>query len=125
MIGWNINVYRQKSPIALPATAASHAGERLAAWQTDEYGLAWIDKLVKEGTAIDLGGDGHPCQYTSPSKYITAQITDGPPRANDVWLREDFDFVTDEWLGKTMIDSEVIARCNDEEWLLIVAWDES
>ena len=126
MIGWNISVYRQKNPIVmLPATAASHAGERLAAWQTDEYGLAWIHELVKEGNAIDLGGDGYPCLFTSRSKYLTPQIADSPPRANKVWHREDFDFVRDEWLGKTMINSEVIARCTSDEWLLIVAWDES
>lgn len=87
--------------------------------------MAWIRELVKTGKAIDLGGDGYPNLFTALSKYITAQITDGPPRANEVWHRDDFDFVTDEWLGKTMIDSEVIAHCDSDEWLLIEAWDES
>jgi hypothetical protein len=80
---------------------------------------------VKAGNAIDLGGDGYPVQFTAPSKYLIPQIGDSPPRANKVWRREHFDFVTDEWLGKTMIDSQVIARCNGDEWLVMVAWDES
>ena len=125
MIGWNIGVYRQVDAGALPATQESTCGERVAIWQTDEYGLGWIRDLVQSGNAVDLGGDGYPNLFTVRAKLIIPKISHNPPRANEVWLREDFDSVMEDWVGKTAIDHDVIARCDPDEWVMIVAWDES
>jgi hypothetical protein len=64
MTGWHISVYRQTDKRASPATPASPRGERLAVWQTGDGGLGWIYGLVKEGKAIDLGGNGYPHRFT-------------------------------------------------------------
>lgn len=125
MLGWNIDVYRQTDGGASPATAKSPEGARLAVWQTGLGGLDWIDELVKAGKAIDLGGNGYPCRYTAPAKYLIPQISDEPPGARKNWGFDEGDILLEGWIGKTMIDHDVIADCRPDEWLLIVAWDES
>ncbi len=70
MLGWHISVHRQKNGGALPATAESSEGARLAVWQTGLDGLRWLYELVKTGDAIHLGGDGYPLRFTSTAEYL-------------------------------------------------------
>jgi hypothetical protein len=126
MLGWNTSVYRQRYGKDSPATFESPKGERMAVWQTGMYGLRWIKDLAKAGVAIDLGGNGYPCRLTAPAKHILPQIRGGsPPEANDVWGCDENDTLLESWVGKTKVETSVMAQCTDDEWLLIVAWDES
>jgi hypothetical protein len=125
MLGWHISVYRQTNGGASPATAESPEGARLAVWQTGLGGLEWIDELVKAGRAIDLGGNGYPCRYTATAEYLIPRIIDEPPGARIVWTFDEGDIILEGWEGKTVVDRDVIAACRPDEWLLIVAWDES
>ena len=125
MLGWHISVLRQADGGSSPATAESKEGARLAVWQTDVDGLQWLDELVKANQAIDLGGDGYPNYYSAQAKYLVSEIADGPPRAREHWLLDAGDIVTSEWAGKTVIDRATAQECGPEEWLLVVAWDES
>jgi hypothetical protein len=97
----------------------------LAVWQTGLGGLDWIQELVEANKATDLGGNGYPCRYTATAGNLIAQITDEPPGARPVWAFEEHDILTEKWEGKTLIDRAAIAVCRPDEWLLIVAWDES
>jgi hypothetical protein len=63
MLGWNLSVYRQADNRTSPATKESATNARLAVWQTGVGGLTWLDELVKEGKAINLGGNGYPDRY--------------------------------------------------------------
>jgi hypothetical protein len=97
----------------------------VAVWQTGLGGLDWLDDLVKAGKAIDLGGNGYPNRYTAMVEYLVPMIVDGPPRARTPWVSGDSDILTAKWEGKTVVDRAVAAQCRPDEWLLVVAWDES
>ena len=117
MLGWHISVYRQMDKGTAPATANSLKGTRLAVWQTGLGGLEWIDELVKKGKVVDLGGNGYPSYYTATVGHLTAHIVNGPHEATDILGKL--------WEGKTVINQAAVISCRLEEWLLVVAWDES
>jgi hypothetical protein len=124
MLGWNIGIYRLKKG-EVPATATSPQGMRLAVWQTGVRGLDWIDTLVEEGKAINLGGDGYPCRYTATAEHLIPHFVTGVPEAHSTWSFDASDIRMEGWEGKTVIDQTAIAACRPDEWLLVVAWDES
>jgi hypothetical protein len=125
VLGWHISVYRQKDGGGSPATWESKEDTRIAVWQSGVDGLRWIDDLVKAGKAIDLRGNGYPNRYTAAAENLLPHMSSDPPLARTHWLREEGDIVTDQWAGKTVIDSAAIGECRPDEWLLIEAWDES
>jgi len=125
MLGWNIAVYKQGSDASSPATLESVTGARLAVWQTGLEGLNWIEKLVKTGKAINLGGNGYPCRYTATAENLIPQIIDEPPMTKKVWTYGANDIITEQWEGQTVINRTKAAACRPGEWLLIEAWDES
>lgn len=125
MLGWHISVYRLKDYGESPATEQSPKGIRLAVWQTGLNGLNWISELVKDGNALDLGGNGYPCRYTAAAKYIVPRIIEEPPEAYTIWVCGPNDILTEKWAGKTVIDQAAAAQCPSDEWLLVEAWDES
>jgi hypothetical protein len=125
MLGWHISVFRQTDSGSAPAKADSKEGARLAVWQTGVEGLDWLDELVKNGQAVNLGGDGYPNYYTAQAKYLIPRFVNGAPAAREHWLLDAGDIVTDKWLGKTFIDRAAVDACGSDEWLLVVAWDES
>ena len=69
MVGWHISIYRQTDEGASPATALSPEGLRLAVWRAGPGALDWLDQLVNEGKAINLGGDGYPSLDGSSSGH--------------------------------------------------------
>lgn len=125
MIGWHISVYRQTDKGTSPATPKSPEGKRVAVWQTGLGGLDWFYDLVKEGKAIDLGGNGYPCRFTAAAEHLIPRIVDGPAGARSTWISGASDILTDKWEGTTVVDRAEIADCSPLEWLLVEAWDES
>ena len=125
MMGWHVSVLRQADGGSAPATKDAEEGPRLAVWQTGIEGLQWLDELVAAGNAIDLGGDGYPNQYTAQAEHIVSRVVAGPPLANRAWTVGENDILTPAWEGKTMIDRGVADDCRPDEWLTIIAWDES
>jgi hypothetical protein len=125
MLGWHISVYRQTDDGSSPATAESAKGTRLAVWQTGLGGLDWVIDLVKAGKAIDLGGNGYPYEYTATAENLLSQIIDEPPGGRLIWETGADDIITEKWEGRTVIDHSAANACRPDEWLLVVAWDES
>lgn len=125
MLGWHITVYRQADGGDSPAKTQSAKGARIAVWQTGLYGLEWLDELVKTGKAISLGGNGYPLWFTAPAGSLLPVVLDKPPWAHDVWMCDPGDIITDKWVGKTVVDRAAAAQCQPDEWLFVVAWDES
>lgn len=112
MLGWEIFINRQADNGASPATANSAIGKCLGAWRAPLGGLKWVDELVKEDKAIDLGGNGYPCRYTATLKHLMPYIVDGPPGSRK----------TREVQESRKAE---ITDCRPDEWLLIEAWDQS
>ena len=125
MLGWHISIYQQADKETSPATSMSPKGKRLAVWQTGLGGLDWIDELVKEGKAIDLGGNGYPSRYTAMTAHLIPNIVNGPPLAKKTWSSDEGDILTEKWEGKTVIDQTEVANCLLDEWLLVEVFDES
>ena len=125
MMGWHISVLRQADGGLNPATTSSEEGPRLAVWQTGWEGLQWLDELTAVGNAIDLGGNGYPNYYTAQAEHIISRVVAEPPLANRVWGAGEHDILMPGWEGKTVIDRSVANDCIPDEWLIIIAWDES
>lgn len=125
MMGWHISVHRQANGGSAPAMADSKEGARIAVWQADLEGLEWLNELVADGKAIDLGGNGYPNHYTAKAEYLLPPIVDGPPEARRRWVCGPDDVLGAAWEGRTVIDRAVADDCRMDEWLLVVAWDES
>ena len=125
MLGFFIELHRQKNGGRLPATLNSDEGQRIAVWQTGLDGIDWLFELVKAGKAIDLGGGGYPDRFTAPAKEIIPRIIEGPPQARERWIAGAEQVVIGPWAGETKIDREALAGCKPDEWLLVQAWDES
>jgi hypothetical protein len=124
-LGWHISVYRQQSDGTTPAAFGAPHGTRLAVWQAGLHGLKWLDELVEQGKAIDLGGNGYPMEYTATAAHIVPNLRGEPPEARAVWTHDPGDFLTEKWLGKTTRDPAAMDSCRPDEWLLVQAWDES
>jgi hypothetical protein len=124
-LGWHISVYRQQNDGSAPAAFGAPHGARLAVWQTGLSGLDWLDDLVNQHKAIDLGGNGYPMEYTAMASYIIPRLHGDPPLAKAVWTFDEGDIITPEWLGKTTKDTEAMDACCPDEWLIVQAWDES
>ncbi len=125
MLGWMISVHRQLDGGSTQAQPDCPVGDALAIWQTGLGGVEWLDDLVKQGSAIDLGGNGYPTWYTAKAKHLLPFISANPPLARNTWVYEPNDVLLPAWHGKTKIDSSAIALCRDDEWLVVEAWDES
>lgn len=125
-LGWHISVYRQQNDgMAPPSFGAAH-GTRLAVWQTGLGGLDWLDELVAQQRAIDLGSNGgYPTEYAATATHIIPRIRDTPPEAKAVWSFDAGDIILPGWQGKTTKDTAAMDACRPDEWLLIQAWDES
>jgi hypothetical protein len=125
MLGWHISVYKLADGGHAPATAESPRGAQLAEWQAHLDGLDWIFQLVGRGEALALEGGGYPSLFTAPAGRVLPTIIAGPPEARETWVCGATDVLTDKWRGRTSIDRAAIEGCSPEEWLLVVAWDES
>ena len=95
MLGWHISVYQKVGDAGAVTEAVQ--GKRIAVWQAGPFGLRWLDALVKQGHGEYLGGGGWPSRYMFQAKDILPRILDGPPEANEVWIKGPEDIVTDKW----------------------------
>ena len=125
MLGWHISVYRQQNDGATPAAFGAPHGARLAVWQTALGGLKWLDELVTQQKAVNLGGTGYPCEYTAMAMHIVEQLRGVPPEAKVAWGYDVGDIILPGWAGKTITDADTMNTCRPGEWLIIQAWDES
>ena len=103
----------------------------LAEWENGVGGIRWLEKLVEEGKATKLRGDGYPNRYTSTADIVLPLLTGDAikPADDGIWV-----FGMDEgeeyaqppgWMGKVNLRPESIRTCPTNAALTIDAWDQS
>lgn len=99
----------------------------LAEWETGVGGIRWLEKLVEEGKATKLRGDGYPNRYTSTADLVLPLIIgDAIKPVNDgIWV---FDMDEGEeyaqppgWMGKMNLRPERVRDCPTDAALSIDA----
>jgi hypothetical protein len=88
-------------------------------------GLDWLDSLVKDGKAVDLGGNGYPVRYTAAAADILPLIASGPPKHSGPPVFSSDYILPAGWIGEVRIDHAKIAQCPRDAQLSIEAWDQS
>jgi hypothetical protein len=119
MLGWDVYVYRQSG------TMRESKRFLLARWSTNVFGIRWIDDLVKNKQAADLGGDGYPCRYSVAAGILLPLITDGIPSSSSPPVFGENYILPPNWQGKIEMDPKQISECPSDEQLLVEAWDQS
>lgn len=110
--GWHISAY-----------AVDHRYARVAVWQSGY--LHWIDELIRAGLAEALGSQsGYPNSYRTTAGAVRHILKD-PPFARHVWACGPDDVLTDKWIGKTLIDHELLDKLAPGDVIEIVAWDKT
>ena len=120
MIGYSISVYEFIEGIDI--TSISNDNEALATWTSGGFGgLDWIDYLVSEGKAEDLGGNGYPDYYKVQVQFVLDALAADTPKNKGQTIMDDENDMTSDWRSK--IDASEIAKLKPNQLLLIEAWD--
>ena len=117
MLGWQVFVNKEFE--------ADTAGQSMMSWITGIEGLSWLDRLVEQGLAQDLGGNGYPNKYRGKASIILPKIAPALPNyEGKVVIGDDFALKAGEsWEIK--VNQTKIDACSPNEILLIEAWDRS
>jgi hypothetical protein len=117
MLGWQVFIRTEST------SDSNDHNHNIVSWTTGMYGLSWIDELVKEGNAVNLGGDGYPLRYLIKAKVLRTVLNKGLPThdsppvvGNDYYLPSGFN-------SDIRINTELLANCSDDEELVVTAWD--
>jgi hypothetical protein len=107
MLGWDIRVRREQAPRELP----------LASWSSGVLGLSWLDDLVRQHRAEDLGGNGYPKRYSMTAAVLFPIITQS--------VRTGEAAAPAGWGEQVNLERERMAACAADERLVLEAWDQS
>jgi hypothetical protein len=113
VLGWEVFVTRQGSDASV------------ANWKTSVFGLTWLDQLVEENRAVDLGGNGYPNRYSVAARVLLPIITGTlPANASPLVVGEDY-VMPAGWSGVAELNAHNVAACHPDEQLLVEVWDQS
>jgi hypothetical protein len=120
MIGYSISVYEFVE--GMDITSISNDNEALATWTSGGFGgLDWIDNLVSEGKAEDLGGNGYPDYYKVQTQSVLKALSIETPINKGQTIMDDENAMSSDWRSK--IDISEIAKLKSNQQLIIEAWD--
>jgi hypothetical protein len=120
MIGYSISIYEFVEGVDI--TSISNDNEALATWTSGGFGgLDWIDDLVSEGKAEDLGGNGYPDYYKVQAQFVLNALATDTPKNEGQTIMDDENVMTSDWRSK--IDTSEIAKLKPNQQLIIEAWD--
>jgi len=120
MIGYSISVYEFVE--GMDITSISNDNEALATWTSGGFGgLDWIDNLVSEGKAEDLGGNGYPDYYKVQVQFVLDALAADTPKNEGQTIMDDENVMASDWRSK--IDTSEIVKLKPNQQLIIEAWD--
>lgn len=119
MIGWWFVIAAQtpEERDAAPKEAI------LANWETSVSGIRWVEKLVKEGKAIQLLAGGYPNRYTAMADDVLPFLARGIPDHNDITIIGDDYVMPAGWKGNVIMHEDKISACPPDQILTIDVWD--
>lgn len=122
MLGWEIFIMRR------PTQGGPTESERerlLGSWVTGLGGTDWLTKLAETGGAKDLGGNGYPLAYEVKVGTLVRVLAEGPPKHGGPLVIDD-DYVQQPGhVVRVQIDLERLRSLDNDEILLVEAWDQS
>lgn len=120
MIGYSISIYEFIE--GMDITSISNGNEAIATWTSGGFdGLDWIDSLVSEAKAEDLGGNGYPIYYKVQAQFVLKALAADTPKNEGQTIMDDENVITSDWQSK--IDTSAIAKLKPNQQLIIEAWD--
>ena len=120
MLGYEIEIY--KFTDGMDITSLKIDKPILARWSSGGFrGLDWIENLVSEAKAEDLGGNGYPLYYKAKAQFILEALAlDAPKNKGQTIIGDDYVMPSD-W--RSEIDTSKIAKCDPDQQLIVEAWD--
>ena len=120
MLGFDIEIY--KFTDGMDITSLKIDKPVLARWTSGGFrGLDWIENLVSEAKAEDLGGNGYPLYYKAKAQFILEALAlDVPKNKGQTIIGDDYVMPSD-W--RSDIDTSKIAKCDPDQQLIVEAWD--
>ncbi len=120
MIGYSISVYEFVE--GMDITSISNDNEALATWTTGGFGgLDWINDLVSDAKAEDLGGEGYPFYYKVKAQVVLQALATDTPKNEGQIIMDDKNIMSSHWQSK--IDISEIKKLKSNQQLVIEAWD--
>ena len=120
MLGFDIEIY--KFTDGMDITSNKIIKPVLARWTSGGFrGLDWIENLVSEAKAEDLGGNGYPLYYKAQAQVVLQALATDTPKNKGQTIMDDENVMTSDWRSK--IDTSEIAKCKSDQQLIIEAWD--
>jgi hypothetical protein len=135
MLGWEIFIFRVTTQLPLIRSSdltrhnfnPEYKGwtKCVATWTTGMGGTNWLKKLITQGKAEDMGGNGYPDRYRANAEVIATMLQSGPPRHTGPMVIGD-DYATPPGLLKDIrINHFELDKCTPDEILIIEVWDQS
>ncbi len=120
MLGFDIEIYELTD--GMDITSNKIDKPILARWSSGGFsGLDWIDNLVSEAKAEDLGGNGYPLYYKAQAQVILQALATDTPKNEGQTIMDDENVMTSDWQSK--VDTSAIAKLKPNQQLIIEAWD--
>jgi len=120
MIGYSIAIYEFVE--GMDITSISNENQAIATWSSSGFnGLDWIDNLVSQAKAEDLGGDGYPFYYKVQAQFVLQALARNTPKNKGQTIMDDESVLSSDWPSK--IDTSEIAKLKPNQQLIIEAWD--
>lgn len=115
MLGWDVSVHRPTDALTGPddprvVNAPSLAAVTLASWSARIGGLMWLDTLCETGQASHVLKGGYPMAYLARASDVLPVLEDPPARKS---------------ADRTNIDLTAASSTRSDEWLVVIAWDQS
>ena len=117
MLGWAVIIFREEG--------SGHLGDphRIADWTVGPYGIKWLNRMVEDGTAQFLGGNGYPLKYSALWKDLLPELLNQPEgHTGPTVIGEDY-VMEPGWKGKMTVNKETVARCLPDDRVTINCFD--